>query len=262
MYLTSSIGLKSHGINVVWNTTLVPAWPREPVRVEAPVQFRGGNIDILNIGAFSYFGEGSSMLFHISKLGRFCAIGPQVKTGLVEHSVSSLSSHPMFSWKMDDWEESNGLYEDREFISSLHRKKESANNKKDRIEIGNDVWIGTGSYVSRGVKIGDGAVIAAGSVVTKDVPPYTIVGGVPAKPIRQRFSDEAVERLLSLRWWDYGPLILKNIDITEIGSALDEIENRILNGFEKFSPSIIEFNHKEKVVFKVKDDERIRLHEF
>lgn len=74
--------------------------------------------------------------------------------------------------------------------------------KKHAVIIGNDVWIGQGASLIAGVTIGDGAVVAAGAVVTKDVPPYTVVGGVPAKPIKKRFSDEQIEKLLAFRWWD------------------------------------------------------------
>lgn len=69
--------------------------------------------------------------------------------------------------------------------------------------IGNDVWLGYEAVVMSGVKIGDGAIIGTRAVVTKDVPPYTIVGGVPARPIRKRFDDAVIERLEALRWWDW-----------------------------------------------------------
>ena len=69
--------------------------------------------------------------------------------------------------------------------------------------VGNDVWIGYEAVILSGVTIGDGAVIGTRAVVTKDVPPYTIVGGVPAKPIRKRFDDAVIERLEALRWWDW-----------------------------------------------------------
>ncbi|MDE5614956.1 MAG: CatB-related O-acetyltransferase, partial [Treponemataceae bacterium] len=77
-------------------------------------------------------------------------------------------------------------------------------NKGD-IVIGNDVWIGYEAVIMAGVTIGDGAIIGTRAVVTKDVPPYTIVGGVPAKSIRKRFSEDVIERLLSLKWWDLPP---------------------------------------------------------
>ena len=79
---------------------------------------------------------------------------------------------------------------------------EAWDNRGD-ILIGNDVWIGYEAVILSGVTIGDGAIVAARSVVTKDVPPYTIVGGVPAKPIRRRFDRETIDALLELRWWDW-----------------------------------------------------------
>ena len=75
--------------------------------------------------------------------------------------------------------------------------------KKGDIVIGNDVWIGYEAVIMVGVTIGDGAVIGARAVVTKDVPPYTIVGGVPAKPIRRRFPEDVISDLLKIRWWDW-----------------------------------------------------------
>ena len=84
---------------------------------------------------------------------------------------------------------------------------------KGDVEIGSDVWIGRGSKILGGVAIGDGAVVAAWSVVTKSIPPYTIVAGVPARPVRQRFSAEIVERLLRIRWWEWeDAVVLERID--------------------------------------------------
>ena len=76
---------------------------------------------------------------------------------------------------------------------------------KDKIYvvIGNDVWIGSDAILTGGIKIGDGAIILTGAVVTKDVPPYAIVGGVPAKPIRFRFSESQIEKLLQIKWWNW-----------------------------------------------------------
>ncbi|MBI5204619.1 MAG: CatB-related O-acetyltransferase [Nitrospirae bacterium] len=77
------------------------------------------------------------------------------------------------------------------------------NASKGPVIIGNDVWIGDSVIILPGVQVGDGAIIGAGSVVTKNVPPYTIVGGVPAKKIRDRFSDKIKEQLLQIKWWDW-----------------------------------------------------------
>lgn len=92
-------------------------------------------------------------------------------------------------------------------------------NKGD-IVVGNDVWIGYEAVILAGVTIGDGAIIGARAVVTKDVPPYTIVGGVPAKPIRKRFNEETIDILLKLKWWDWSKeRIAKNIAAIQSGNV-------------------------------------------
>ena len=90
--------------------------------------------------------------------------------------------------------------------------------------IGNDVWIGYESLILAGVTVGDGAIIAARAVVTKDVPPYTIVGGVPAKPIRKRFDDDTIAALEKLRWWDW--------DEERIRENLSAIQNGDINALK------------------------------
>lgn len=124
-------------------------------------------------------------------IGRFCSIACGAKFMFTSgnHSMQSLANYtfPIF---FDEW----GL--DAKDIC------DAWDNKGDTV-IGNDVWIGYEAVIMPGVKIGDGAVIGTRAVVTKDVPPYTIVGGVPAKPIRRRFDDATVEKLEALRWWDW-----------------------------------------------------------
>ena len=124
-------------------------------------------------------------------IGRFCSIACGAKFMFTSgnHSMQSLANYtfPIF---FDEW----GL--DAKDIC------DAWDNKGDTV-IGNDVWIGYEAVIMPGVKIGDGAVIGTRAVVAKDVPPYTIVGGVPAKPIRRRFDDATVEKLEALRWWDW-----------------------------------------------------------
>ena len=98
----------------------------------------------------------------------------------------------------------------------------ACDNKGDII-IGNDVWIGYEAVILSGVTIGDGAIIGTRAVVTKDIPPYTIVGGVPAKPIRKRFDDVTIARLLELKWWDWSEERIKtNLKIIQSG-RIDEL---------------------------------------
>lgn len=123
-------------------------------------------------------------------IGKFCSIACSAKFifNCANHTLSSLSSYtfPLF---FEEW----GL-----------EKKDVARawDNKENITLGNDVWVGFEAVILSGVTIGDGAIIGARAVVTKDVEPYTIVGGVPARVIRRRFDDETIEKLLRFRWWD------------------------------------------------------------
>jgi virginiamycin A acetyltransferase len=123
------------------------------------------------------------------KIGKFCMIASDVTFIMngANHLTEGISSYP-FAVFGGDW--SNAM------------DGKTYPNRGD-IVVGNDVWLGYKSVVMSGVKIGDGAIIGAYSVVTKDVPPYAIVGGNPAKIIRKRFSDFDIERLLKLAWWDW-----------------------------------------------------------
>lgn len=123
-------------------------------------------------------------------IGKFCSIACGVKFIFTSanHTMKSLSTYP-FPLFFEEW----GLP-----VSEVA----TAWDHKGDIVIGNDVWIGYEAVILSGVRIGDGAVIGARALVTKDVEPYTIVGGLPAKPIRKRFSDAAISALESLQWWD------------------------------------------------------------
>ena len=124
-------------------------------------------------------------------IGKFCSIACEAKFlfNSANHSLSSLSTYP-FPIFFEEWN------------LDVKNITEAWDNKGD-IVIGNDVWIGYEAVILAGVTIGDGAVIGARAVVTKDIPPYTIVGGVPAKPIRKRFSQETIDLLLKIKWWNW-----------------------------------------------------------
>lgn len=139
-------------------------------------------------------------------IGKFCSIacGAKFVFNSANHTLSSFSTYP-FPIFFEEW--------------GLDMKNVAAawDNKGD-IVIGNDVWIGYEAVIMAGVTIGDGAIIGTRAVVTKDVPPYTIVGGVPAKPIRKRFDNETLEELLKIRWWDWPEeKIARNITAIQSG---------------------------------------------
>ena len=139
-------------------------------------------------------------------IGKFCSIacGAKFIFNSANHTLSSFSTYP-FPIFFEEW--------------GLNIKDVAAawDNKGDII-IGNDVWIGYEAVIMAGVTVGDGAIIGTRAVVTKDVPPYTIVGGVPAKPIRKRFENEALDELLKIRWWDWPEeKIARNIQAIQSG---------------------------------------------
>jgi acetyltransferase-like isoleucine patch superfamily enzyme len=146
------------------------------------------------MGLGSYVGENSTIN---ARVGKFCSISNNVNVLDTVHPTSEyVSTSPSFY--------STGMQNHLSFVKeNIFDEKVFADHEcKYAVTIGNDVWIGSGVIINPGVKIGDGAIIASGAVVVKDVAPYTIVGGVPAKIIRKRFDVEIVEFLLKFKWWD------------------------------------------------------------
>jgi len=137
------------------------------------------------VGLYSYTGA-FTVIMH-SDIGKFCSISWGVSIGPADHDYSRISTHDFY-------------YND--FYNIKPSKIDGYDRFADRTIIGNDVWIGTNVTIKNGIKIGHGAVIGANSVVTRDVEPYSIVAGVPAKVLKKRFSDEIINSLLELKWWD------------------------------------------------------------
>lgn len=129
------------------------------------------------------------------KVGRFCAIGENVNVRLFQHPTHMVAISPCFYRKEHTL---------KTFVNENYYEDLQSNEEGFSVVIGNDVWIGQGVSIKSGIRIGDGAVIGAGAVVTKDVEPYAIVGGVPAKVIRYRFTSEQIESLLKIKWWERG----------------------------------------------------------
>jgi acetyltransferase-like isoleucine patch superfamily enzyme len=167
----------------------------------------GSNV---SIGDFSYIndgGWGAVAIENGTKIGKFCSIAPNVYIGLGNHPVNLLTTHPLLYEKV--WLDIIGA--SLNDVPKVAKPGDSSN-----IVIGNDVWIGSGVIIKNNIKIGDGAIIASGSVVTHDVPPYHIVGGIPARIIRKRFSDEQINKITKCeeKWWDWSPeKINENLEV-------------------------------------------------
>lgn len=143
----------------------------------------------VTVGDFTYFERNGEGIY--ADIGKFCSIAANVRINALEHPMERLTTHKL-SYRPNEYFRFLGL--DGEFRNRRQEK---------RVVIGHDVWIGHGAVIMPGITIGHGAVIGANAVVTKDVAPYSIVGGVPARKIRMRFDAATVERLLALCWWDW-----------------------------------------------------------
>ena len=154
-------------------------------------------------GYASYINSG--IIRSYVEIGRYCSIGRSCNIGLGHHDHTKISTSPFFP-------------------SDNKPLPAAQENPKRRVIIGNDVWIGDKVMVTSGVKIGSGSIIAAGSVVTKDVVPYAIVGGVPAKIIKMRFDENIISELLELKWWDLHPEILSEITNADLNEQINQVK--------------------------------------
>lgn len=169
------------------------------------------------LGRFSYTAGGAIMNAHI---GAFCSIGPDVKIGgFGKHPTNWISTHPVF-------------YSRKQQVAIAFASEEMLEEYAP-VTIGNDVWIGANAMILDGVSVGDGAIIAAGAVVTKNVGPYEIVGGVSAKLIRKRFTDPEISMLMASKWWELDTAFLnkhqhlfRSNDVAALMNAVKTAEPR------------------------------------
>lgn len=182
----------------------------------------------MEIGAFSIVGDRNSGVIRNVRIGRYCSIARGVEIGLQQHPTTWLSSS-CYQYLPNYLHRSRFL---KGNIVCVPNKE--IDEEKTRVKIGNDVWIGNGAKIMEGLEIGDGAIVAAGAVVTKNVPPYAIVGGVPAKVIKYRFDEDTIRELLELKWWRYDIAAFGEVPWNNIKQAIKIIKERIAGGAEVY----------------------------
>ena len=231
-------------------TILGPVYIDSNCEIETPVRLNGGYFSVQSIGAFSYISRGA-VFKGVKSIGRFCSIATNVSVGYGNHNTSFISMHPLFENIDYSWNENfHSLRKDHlRWLEKMHEvSSEFMKEKNSPPEIGNDCWIGTGAFICRNVRIGNGAVIGAHAVVTKDVPPYAIAVGCPARIIKYRFTQEVIQKLEKLKWWEYGPDILADANLNDLKSTCEIIEERINYGFKKYTSEKFFFNNKNNSI--------------
>ena len=227
--------LKAHGLRV--SPGIDTRGKRLKIRFEAPSQINNAPMFLyrpLTIGMYSYARTGT--IRHVDEIGRYCSIGPNVTIGEGEHPTTWLSTSPS-QYSLEQF----AFYPPEADLAKARKMARTAENQDGAtgfVTIGNDVWIGGGATIKRGVKIGDGAIIGGNAFVTKDVGPYEIVAGLPAKTRRRRFSDEIVEKLISLAWWRFDINDLKGVPFDRIEEAIDRISEMEAAGVISEKPRV------------------------
>lgn len=207
-----------------------PSLLKGSVRFERPAWLFAHRLKGCTVGAFTFFNASGMTSVYRSRLGRYSQIGESSIIGPPEHPMDWFSNHP-FAFTRPHHIPAMYAFDDFARLAPESTEEAAWAENAPVTNIGNEVYIGAGSFVKRGVTIGDGAVIGARSVVTQDIPPYTIAVGSPARVLKDRFSSPIVERLQALQWWNYDLAPWKNqVDFSAVEATLEFFEDKLAAG--------------------------------
>lgn len=224
------------GIEVLWTPGAVNI--SEECTFEPPCSLKWMRVEhSLTMGAFSYAVSG---YYFAVRIGRYCSFGEQVQMGRGDHPTNWLSTNPFQYLNEPLFAVGKGFAHAEEYLQFQPPARPPGNppTRVKPIMIGNDVWIGHGALVLPGVKIGDGAIVGAHAVVTKDVAPYSVVVGNSGRVVKQRFPDEIVSDLLELKWWRFAPWQMRDVPFHDIRSAVAFLKERA-STLEAYKPDTV-----------------------
>lgn len=234
----SNSRLRGQGIEVLNRGASLSVSLPQNTRLEAPSSLKWTQYEhSLHLGAFSYQVSGYCFA---ARIGRYCSLGEDIQIGRQDHPLTWASTSPAFYlydnlFSLKDGFEGAGEYHSYRFENG------EAPTKVQITNIGNDVWIGHGAMIKAGVTIGDGAIVAAHSVVTKDVPPYVMVAGNPAVIKKYRLDPQLVSPMLRSKWWQFAPWQLTHLTPTKPREFVQGVM-KMIGQVEPFNPTVFDMS--------------------